>query len=791
MRRYLINAGLLVLLVAVNVIFIGKSLEFSRVFPFSRLLVGTRLLPGITAEGIPWEYGSRIVRINGIDATPSTVIGLLSGPGAGDKMQVSFMSGQRSFEGEFTHGTVNRDALWFFLFLILSADVQVLWGMLIHMIHPRRYLARLFVAYSLAAGAFTLLLVDLFSFRGAIPLLLCAGVAIGYIGIDIGFKLTNLKTSRIVLASALAACVLLICASFVDPDLVRGEPFLKAFLCAMTLCGLFPVTRLAFGSMKRSNPYVRRRNILIIPCMLAGFLAPLSLLQLHLHVESALSIYAVPLLMLAIPLLVGGRFMLNNFFDTRRHLLGESALLFINIMVAAIGAFLIFILVTSVGTMYEMLLYGALFAAAMIVLLGAKHILGLRVRLDSSAGRDAYAESLQHIAELVSSPAELPAKLERIFFEVRRVMGVHSLQLLLFENAGYEGRSELEPYIGYIPPDSPLHGFLAGNRGIIFRYTLIVNHAVEGMVHDFMAERKAVLIVPFVRAGSIRGALQIGEKNAEVFFTDEEIGYLHTLCQQLYQLIENDRLFSAYLAKRRIERELDIASFIQMRLFPKSAPENKGLHIEFYNRPYEKVTGDYFDFINIDRNRTAIVIGDVSGHGLAASMILSMTSSIINALLMEKRGIERAVQEINHFLNHRYNGVDLITLFIGLYDKRSRELVYINAGHCAPVLIKGESGEISRIEGHSKILGADPLANYYSSRFSLSKDDELILYTDGLVEIYDDKTEETLSEKGLFDILARARGEALDNKIKRIVDYINDKSDWIRDDITVIGIKIL
>ncbi len=791
MKRYIINACLLAVLLALNVIIFERSLEFSRVFPFSRLLVGTSLLPGLSTEGMPWEHKSRIVRINGIEADPSNIIGLLSQSNEGRKMQIDFRSGHRSFQGEFTLGALNRDVFWFFLILMLGANLQVIWGMLIFLIHPHRYLARLFVAYSLAAGVFTLLLVDLFSFRSAIPLLLCTGVAIGYIGIDIGFKLTNLKTSRAALAAAIAGCIILIVIAFIYPGFVRSEYFLKAFFGAVTVCSLFPVFRLLAGSMKKSNAYIRRRNTLIIPCIVAGFIAPMCLLQLHLTMECPLTVYAVPLLMLIIPLLVGGRFLLNSFFDPRRHLLGESALLLINIMVAAIGSFLIFILVTSVSSAYELFAFGALFTAAMILLLRAKHVLGLRIKFESAVGRDEYAESLQNIAELVSSPAELPAKLSSIYFEVKRILGVHSLRLLLFENPPDERMEELEPYIEYLSADSPLHGFLAGNRSIIFRYTLIINHTGEGMVHDFMAERKAAVIVPFIRERALRCALQIGEKKGEDFFADEEVGYLQTLCQQLYQLVENDRLFSDYLAKRRIERELDIASFIQMRLLPKQAPENKGLRIEFYNRPYEKVTGDYFDFINIDRNRTAIVIGDVSGHGLSASMILSMTSSIINALLMEKKGIERAVQEINHFLNYRYNGVDLITLFIGLYDKRTRELVYVNAGHCAPILIKGAGRDISRIEGHSKILGADPLANYFSSRFTLARNDELILYTDGLVEIYDEKTEETVSEKGLIDILVRAEGESLDGKIRRIVDFINGKADWIRDDITVIGIRIL
>ena len=182
---------------------------------------------------------------------------------------------------------------------------------------------------------------------------------------------------------------------------------------------------------------------------------------------------------------------------------------------------------------------------------------------------------------------------------------------------------------------------------------------------------------------------------------------------QLFQMLENDRLLKNYIIRRRFEMELDIASYIQTRLFPKSAPDSSRLAISFYNRPFLKVTGDYFDFIEIDKKNTAIVIGDISGHGLAAAMILSMTSSTIHALLREKKPIEYVIEEVNFFLNHRYRGTELITLFAGIYNTVTGELTYINAGHCPPVFIRKGTGEPERLEGRSKILGADPSAMYF------------------------------------------------------------------------------
>jgi sigma-B regulation protein RsbU (phosphoserine phosphatase) len=256
------------------------------------------------------------------------------------------------------------------------------------------------------------------------------------------------------------------------------------------------------------------------------------------------------------------------------------------------------------------------------------------------------------------------------------------------------------------------------------------------------------------------------------------------------QHLENDRLFKDYIINRRFEMELDIASYIQMRLFPKKAPPKSKLLISFYNRPFLKVTGDYFDFIELDKHNTALVIGDVSGHGLGAAMILTMTNSIMHGMLRENKPIESAIEEINHFLNYSYQGTELITLFAGVYNNITRELTYINAGHCAPVHITKNRKSFYPLAGRSKIIGADPNANYFPSKLTLEKDDELIFYTDGIIEIYDEKTDHEFNEKSLYDIIAKNLDADIERKIHEIVEHISKFNHTIKDDITIIAVKI-
>lgn len=684
-----------------------------------------------------------------------------------------------------------EDSRWFLIFLIACADIQFAWAFIIRIIHPFRRLVRLFMWFGLALSLHCFSLVDLHSRGEYIPLFVLSGILLGYTGVVIGFNLTNRKTSSAAAAIMLLPGAAILCASIALPSGPEGAYVLKALGAYLVLCSFFATGSLAVSTLTARNGYLVRRNAAITACMALGFLLPALLFALRLCARMDVPRALSPALMLIVPLFVGNRLLESNFFNVAPRAARGAAMTALNAVIAIAGAAGLYYLMTVSAFSAKMLMHSAAFAFGMIILLNVGFMANDRLRSALGGGRDRYAESLQTIAELVSSPTELSAKLERIFSEVSSVAGIPQPRLILFEDRRDGFPPELARFAERLAGESALFRFFTESPETILRYTLIRNDAVEDGVHRFMAERDALIAVPLIRESEVRGALLAGDKTGGVFFGGEEVGYLQTVSLQLHQLIENDRLFSDYITRRSFERELDIASAIQERLFPERAPEKRGLSIHYYNRPYIKVTGDYYDFITIDRNRTALVIADVSGHGLSASMILSMTSSIINAMLMEKKTIERAVEEVNHFLTRRYNGVDLITLFVGVYDKATRELVYINAGHCAPVLIRAGKRELSSLEGRSKILGADPEAVYSSSRFALARGDELVLYTDGLVELYDERTGEQFCENTLLEVVSRAREAGMDEKIRMIMEKAEGFGGAIHDDITVIGIRVL
>lgn len=792
MKKRIIDTCLIIFIFIINIYLIKQSFEFSKIYPFDRIMIGNVLYYSITPGPQQIDFNSEIVEIDGQKACGKNVIALLVSGASKKSLDVSFKSGDVLSRKNIAKEEINKSILWFFIFMVFLSDILFLWGMAVRWIHPDRHMAKVFVCFALAVCVYIFFVIEYFSFRRFIPLYAFSTIALGYFGIYGGYNLTNKKMTVPARVVLLIPGAVLMGISFFFPSVSNSAVFYKINFLFLVLCCIYVLARFIIKYLSGQHDYLFRRNFAITVSVFLAALVPCALYLISLYVDLKYSVYIAASLILFLPYNLGSRLLENNFFNIRMDYVRGFTNILINLIISVFSAAaLYYIIISQEATLFKVFYY-AVFGIMISCLLYLKHILSNKMNRAVFQERDHFTNSLQHIAELVSSPAELGLKLENIYSEVTRFCGILSLKLLLFDEMARDLLPGLSAFLEYEPIGSSIHGFLKKTRNIVLRYTLISNDPAETEVYEYMLERNVVVIVPLFSGKEIIGAALVGEKRREDFFSDEEIDYFQTVSEQLYYLLKNDRLFNDYLAKRGFEKELDIASTIQLRLLPKKAPERRGMHISFYNRPFIKVTGDYFDFINIDKNRTAVIIGDVSGHGLSASMILSMTSSIMNAMLMEKLSIERAVEEINHFLNYRYNGVDLITMFAGVYNQASRELVYVNAGHCTPLLIKSGKKEITSLEGRSKILGADPAASYFSSRCTLSKNDEIILYTDGLVEIFNENMDVQFNESVLLDILYQYRNKNVDHKLKAVIDIINEfKNGAIRDDITIIGIQIL
>lgn len=184
--------------------------------------------------------------------------------------------------------------------------------------------------------------------------------------------------------------------------------------------------------------------------------------------------------------------------------------------------------------------------------------------------------------------------------------------------------------------------------------------------------------------------------------------------------------------------ELKLAREVERLLFPKGSPAHSWNRIEVRNRTAGVLGGDYFDFISLPDSSQAVFIGDVTGHGLHASVIMSLVYGFIHHAALEAFSPCRLVAQVNDFLVHfaeRSKSVDQYfstTLFLGIVSPKTLVMDYVNAGHVPPVIRRGDI--VLELGPTAQPLGYFRQADITGDSFHFAQGDRLLLYTDGIIE---------------------------------------------------------
>jgi serine phosphatase RsbU (regulator of sigma subunit)/CHASE1-domain containing sensor protein/anti-sigma regulatory factor (Ser/Thr protein kinase) len=197
--------------------------------------------------------------------------------------------------------------------------------------------------------------------------------------------------------------------------------------------------------------------------------------------------------------------------------------------------------------------------------------------------------------------------------------------------------------------------------------------------------------------------------------------------------VANEELESFYYS---VEQELGTARSIQHALLPKDLPKLEGWKIAYHYQPAREVGGDFYDFLHLDDGRIGLVIGDVSGKGIAAALVMANTQSVLRAVA--RRGNiapGQVLAEANEVLYAYIPSGTFVTCFYGVLDQESGRLVYANAGHDPPYSKRG--GDAQELRARGMPLGLMPGMPYEEKEAVLAAGDDLLLYSDGLVEAHD------------------------------------------------------
>ncbi len=301
-----------------------------------------------------------------------------------------------------------------------------------------------------------------------------------------------------------------------------------------------------------------------------------------------------------------------------------------------------------------------------------------------------------------------------------------------------------------------------------------------------------LLVVPVEIDGNPRGLLVVADKESRTGvgpFPNTDRRTLALFANQAAIAIENAKLHKLALEKERLEREMELAAEIQNQLLPKVMPSVPGFEVMGWNRPARQVGGDYFDFQAQDEGRWGLVVGDVTGKGLPAALLVSTLHSALRLLLDRMEVGPALVDRLNRHIYESSGSNKFITMLIASIDPASGQLTYLNAGH-NPGLVVRHDGGVEQLHSSGMPLGLMSSVVYRKDSLELGQQDLVCLYSDGITEC-ESPQEEEFGLQRLIDLLTERRREPLPDIVgaidRAVVDFAQGQPQG--DDQTVVLLR--
>ena len=304
----------------------------------------------------------------------------------------------------------------------------------------------------------------------------------------------------------------------------------------------------------------------------------------------------------------------------------------------------------------------------------------------------------------------------------------------------------------------------------------------------------ARLAVPLRTNKEVLGVLLLGAPEGREQYSQAEKHLLRGCADQFALLLENARLTGRVLEQEKVLRDVALAAEVQKRLLPRQSLETVVASLTGLNLPARSVGGDYYDFLELDSDRTGIALADVAGKGIAAALIMSVVQASLRVIAAEgDLTLPQLAAKMNYFLYRSTGPNSYATFFYAQLDQRNRQLRYVNAGHNAPYLLRADSAsmEVEELSTGGTIIGMFPQALYEEGTIDLRTGDVLIVFTDGVTEALNPSDEEFGEErlKDLFREVFRLPVEEMSSRISQeLKSWIQDAAQY--DDLTFLLMKV-
>lgn len=344
------------------------------------------------------------------------------------------------------------------------------------------------------------------------------------------------------------------------------------------------------------------------------------------------------------------------------------------------------------------------------------------------------------------------------------------------------------------PNEGILGEVAASGRGVLIKDALkdprIIKHDDESLkIRSFMA-------VPLIFRGQLSGVLAVANPISGRAFTDTEFSLAKSLGEQCALALQNAEAVSALLMRNKLEFDLRLASSIQRYLLPENLPQTESLEFAVKYLPQQLIGGDFYDFFKLPHGKIGVVIGDVSGKGIPAAILMALCQTKLRYIAMSGKSPAQTLCLLNSEMVHAMRSDMFITIIYLVIDPKSGEARFARAGHEPPLLARADSEEAAQpLKSSGMALGmvSEELFDEVmeDASFKMNSGDVLVLYTDGLTEAANPEGGEFTAKKlaqTISTLRSRNANDLNDEIIKSVESFMGPGNKY-GDDLTLLTVK--
>ena len=344
------------------------------------------------------------------------------------------------------------------------------------------------------------------------------------------------------------------------------------------------------------------------------------------------------------------------------------------------------------------------------------------------------------------------------------------------------------------PNEGILGEVAASGRGVLIKDALkdprIIKHDDESLkIRSFM-------VVPLIFRGQLSGVLAVANPISGRVFTDTEFSLAKSLGEQCALALQNAEAVSALLMRNKLEFDLRLASSIQRYLLPENLPQTDSLEFAVKYLPQQLIGGDFYDFFKLPHGKIGVVIGDVSGKGIPAAILMALCQTKLRYIAMSGKSPAQTLCLLNSEMVHAMRSDMFITIIYLVIDPKSGEAKFARAGHEPPLLARADSDEAAQpLKSSGMALGmvSEELFDEVmeDASFKMNSGDVLVLYTDGLTEAANPEGGEFTAKKlaqTISTLRSRNANDLNDEIIKSVESFMGPGNKY-GDDLTLLTVK--